>query len=146
MTNLQAAVGLAQTRKIKALIAKKREIAALYNERLKHIEGIVTPIEEKWAKNVYWMYAILVDEKEFGISRDRLRHKLLSEGVDTRSFFFPMHKQPVFQKMGLFSKERYPISEYISRRGLYLPSGLALTRKQIDLVCDKIEKIRKRYT
>lgn len=145
MTNLQAAVGLGQLSKIDKHIEKKRWIAKVYNERLKDIEGITLPSEEPWAKNVYWMYAILVDEKEFGISRDRLRHKLLSEGVDTRSFFFPMHKQPVFQKMGLFRKERYPISEYISRRGLYLPSGLALTRKQIDLVCDKIEKIRKRY-
>jgi perosamine synthetase len=143
MTNLQAAVGLAQTRKIKALIAKKREMAALYNERLKHIEGIVTPIEEKWAKNVYWMYSVLIDEKSFGMDRDRLKEELFKKGVDTRIFFVPMHQQPVFRKIGLFKKERYPIAEDISKKGLYLPSGFLMDKRKIDFVCDTILKIRK---
>ena len=145
MTNLQAAVGLAQMLQVNHLIEKKRWIAKLYNQRLKAIEGIITPKEESWAKNVYWMYGILIDEKIFGLSRDKLKEELYNESVDSRLFFIPMHKQPVFQKMGLFRKEKYPVSEYISKRGLYLPSGLALTRKQIDLVCDKIERIKKRH-
>lgn len=145
MTNLQAAVGLGQLLKIDKFIRKKRWIASCYNERLKDVRGITLPAEEPWARNVYWMYAILVDEKEFGISRDKLREELLKEGVDTRAFFYPMHKQPVFLKMGLFRGERYPVSEYISKRGLYLPSGLTLTRRQIYTVCDKLAKIREKY-
>lgn len=145
MTNLQAAVGLAQMSRIKSLINKKRSIAKLYNERLENIEGVRTPIEEEWAKNVYWMYGILINEKIFGLSRDQVRKKLWEEGVDTRSFFFPIHKQPVFRKMGLFIKDRHPVSEDIAKRGLYLPSGLTLDEKKIDFVCDKLKKIRKRY-
>ncbi|MCK9604183.1 MAG: DegT/DnrJ/EryC1/StrS family aminotransferase [Candidatus Omnitrophica bacterium] len=145
MTNLQAAVGLAQVSKIESLIDKKRRIARIYNERLKNIEGIEIPREEKWAKNVYWMYGVLIDEKVFGLSRDKVREKLYGEGVDTRSFFVPMHKQPVFRKMGLFLKEKYPVAEDISRRGLYLPSGLTLDEKKIDFISDKLKKIKKRY-
>lgn len=145
MTNLQAAVGLAQTQKINDLINKKRKMAHLYNKKLKDIEGITTPIEEAWAKNVYWMYGILIDENTFGLSRDRLREELYKEGVDTRSFFIPMHKQPIFKKMGLFLREKYPVAEDISRRGLYLPSGLSLKESEIDFICDRIKKIKKKY-
>jgi len=145
MTNLQAAVGLAQISKIESLIDKKRRIARMYNERLTAIEGITTPIEESWAKNVYWMYSVLIDKKQFGLSRDKFREELLKESVDTRSFFIPMHRQPVFKAMGLFRRERYPVAEDISERGLYLPSGLSLDEKKIDYICDKIKKIRRRY-
>lgn len=145
LTNLQAAVGLAQTQRIKELISKKRRIARLYNERLRDIEGITTPIEESWAKNVYWMYGILVDEKAFGLSRDRIRESLYAQGIDTRAFFIPMHQQPVFQKMGLFLKERYPVAEDISRRGLYLPSGLSLRENEIDFICGRLKGIKKKY-
>ncbi len=145
MTNLQAAVGLAQVLRISELVAKKRKIAALYTKKLKDIEGLATPIEEKWAKNVYWMYSILIDKKSFGISRDKFKEELLKEGIETRSFFVPMHKQPVFRSMGLFRNERYPVSEYISGSGLYLPSGLNLNEKKIDFICEKIRKIKQKY-
>ena len=145
MTNLQAAVGLAQVSRIKELIDKKIKIASLYNARLKNIEGITTPRQEPWAKNVYWMYGILIDQNIIGLSRDRFREELYKEGVDTRSFFIPMHKQPVFRKMGLFLKEKYPVSENLGRRGLYLPSGLNLDEKKIDFVCDKIKKVIRKY-
>ncbi len=145
MTNLQAAVGLAQTLRINDLINKKRQMACLYNERLKDIEGVILPIEEKWAKNVYWMYSILIDKKAFGISRDRFREELLKEGVETRTFFIPMHRQPVFRKMGLFKNERYPVAEDISGRGLYLPSGMNMDEEKIDFVCNKIRKIKIRH-
>ena len=145
MTNLQAAVGLAQVLRIDKLIARKRKIAALYNERLKGIDGLTAPVEEKWAKNVYWMYSILIDKKALGISRDKFKEELLKEGIETRSFFVPMHKQPVFRKMGLFLGERYPVSEDISKRGLYLPSGLNLDREKIDFICEKIKRIKQKY-
>ena len=145
MTNLQAAIGLAQTQRIEESISKKRKIAHLYDGRLKGIEGITTPIEESWAKNVYWVYGILIDEKILGLSRDKFREELYKEGIDTRPFFIPMHKQPVFRKMGLFLREKYPVSEDIAKRGLCLPSGLNLNEKQIDFICEKIKKIKQKY-
>jgi perosamine synthetase len=145
MTNLQAAVGLGQLSKIGKFVQKKRLMARAYNSGLRGIAGIRLPIEEAWAKNVYWMYAILVDKKEFGISRDKLREELFKEGVDTRAFFYPMNKQPVFRKMGLFLKESYPVSERIAEGGLYLPSGLSLDEEKTDLVCEKIKKIKRKY-
>jgi len=144
MTNLQAAVGLAQTRQIEKFIRIKRRMARAYNERLKDVQGLKLPVEEKWAKNVYWMYSVVV-EKGFGLSRDRLMEELRKEGVDTRAFFVPMHRQPVLLKAGVVSKKaKYPVADSISRRGLYLPSGLALKDSEIDLVCEKIRKIQKR--
>lgn len=142
MTNMQAAVGLAQFGKIKALLEKKRRIASLYNRYLKEVKGLRLPFEEKWAKSVYWMYAVLVED-DFGLSRDRLRVKLLKEGIETRSFFVPMHRQPVMRKLAVVDKrKRYPVADYISERGLYLPSGLALKEKDILYVCRKIKEIQ----
>ncbi|HAH22103.1 MAG TPA: aminotransferase DegT [Candidatus Omnitrophica bacterium] len=145
MTNLQAAVGVAQVLRINSLIEKKRWIARCYNERLKGLDGLTLPREEPWVKNVYWMYSLLIDKKATGFTRDAFRAQLLKEGVDTRAFFFPMHKQPVFLKQGMFRREKYPVAEDIARRGLYLPSGMALTESQIDFVCTVIKKIIKNH-
>ena len=72
---------------------------------IKDVKGIRLPVEKEWAKNVYWMYSILVED-EFGMSRDELMEELEKKGVETRRFFIPMHEQPVFQNMGLFKGER----------------------------------------
>lgn len=141
MTNLQAALGVAQLEEVKKYIQKKRWMAALYNERLSKIKGLTLPIEHSWAKNVYWMYGILV-EKEFGVTRDEFMKKLLERGIDTRTFFIPMHKQPALKQLGLFKGEKYPVSDEIGNRGLYLPSGLAITEKQIKIVCKAIRDIK----
>jgi perosamine synthetase len=142
MTNLQAALGVAQLEEVKKYIDKKRWMASLYNHRLSKIKGLTIPIERDWAKNVYWMYGILV-ENEFGMSRDELMQKLYKMGVDTRTFFIPMHRQPALTRLGLFKGEKYPVSDEIGRRGLYLPSGLAITKKQIVTVCEAIKAINK---
>lgn len=145
MTNMQAALGLAQIEKVNKLIEKKRRIAGLYNDNLKDIEGLRLPLEEKWAKSVYWMYSVLVED-DFGLTRDEFKIELLKSGVETRSFFIPMHRQPVIQKMGLVDKKkRYPVSDYISGHGLYLPTGLALKDKDVLFVCEAIRKMQKRH-
>lgn len=141
MTNMQAALGVAQLEEIEKYIKKKRWMAALYKERLSKIEGLTLPVEHNWAKNVYWMYGILV-EKEFGITRNEFMQKLSGKGVDTRTFFIPMHKQPALIKLGLFKGEKYPVSDEIGRRGLYLPSGLAITEEQIEIVCKAVKDIK----
>ena len=143
MTNMQAAIGLAQTRRIKELIAKKRWIADMYRENLEGMKGLTLPAEKEWAKNVYWMYSVLV-EKDFGMPRDTLMEKLFKEGVDTRAFFVPMHRQPIIVKEGIKPvKGGYPVADSISRKGLYLPTGLTLSKKDILTVCGKLEKVRK---
>ncbi len=144
MTNMQAAIGMAQLRKIDMLLERKRKIAALYHRYLKDIEGLRLPIEENWAKSVYWMYGVLIKD-DFGISRDNLKAQLLKEGVETRDFFVPMNRQPAIKKLASADKKRkYPVADYISRRGLYLPTGLTLREADILYICDKLRKIQKR--
>lgn len=146
MTNIQAALGLAQCEKIEEKVERKREIARLYTELLKDEPGLTLPYEAPWAKNVYWMYGILIGDG-FGVSRDELMRKLKDKGVDTRAFFYPMHLQPVYQgddpRLPDTSGE-YPVSSDLAKRGLYLPSGPGLTRSQIEEVVDKVLECRYR--
>ncbi|MFW9973452.1 MAG: DegT/DnrJ/EryC1/StrS family aminotransferase, partial [Candidatus Odinarchaeota archaeon] len=97
MTNLQAAIGKAQVDKIDKLIDKKRDIAKRYSDGLASVKGITLPVEMDWAKNVYWMYSVLI-EKEFGLTRDELISKLRERDIEARTFFIPMNLQPVFKK------------------------------------------------
>jgi len=140
MTNLQAAVGVAQLEKIEKFVRMRRNNAMLYNSLLGNIKGITLPVEEEWAKNVYWMYSILIED-DFGIDRDELRIQLKKNGIETRTFFIPMHQQPIFKKMGL-SEGNCPVADELSRKGLYLPSSSSLTEKDIRFVCQNIKKIK----
>jgi len=139
MTNVQAAIGLAQTERVAEHVARKRSIAARYNERLKGLDGLILPVERPGCKNVYWVYAVVLKD---AVSFDaaELAARLKAYGVDTRPFFTGMHEQPVFAERGLFAGERYPVTERISRRGLYLPSGLPLRDHDIDFVCDAVRR------
>lgn len=128
MTNLQAAVGVAQVEQMANFIENRRRNAALYNQLLDDIPGIVTPPEAEWVKNVFWMYSILVEE-DFGMSRDQLRAYLAKQGIETRTFFIPMHLQPIYYEA--FKGERYPVAEMLCQRGFYLPSASSLTAAQI---------------
>jgi len=138
MTNLQAAVGLAQVEQLDGFVVARRRNAAEYNCRLHGIPGIRTPAEAPWAKNVYWMYGILVDEAEYGMSRDTLRRVLADHGIETRTFFIPMHCQPVYWQQ--FKGERYPVAEDLCKRGFYLPSASSLSIEEIEYVTDVIRK------
>ncbi|MEM3647383.1 MAG: DegT/DnrJ/EryC1/StrS family aminotransferase, partial [Thermofilum sp.] len=140
MTNLQAALGLAQLERMDQIVAKKRWIGQEYSRRLQDIEGLQLPVEEPWARSVYWMYGVVLSE-EIGMDADQLAKKLRERGVDTRPFFLGMHEQPVFHRRGLFLKERYPVAERLARQGLYLPSGLALTEDQLAQVCDVMHEV-----
>lgn len=134
MSNLQAAVGLAQIERLDEFIKIKRQNAQIYNALLRDIRGITLPHEKDYAKNVYWMYAILV-ENEFGISRDKLREKLAQKGIETRVFFIPIHLQPIYSKI---CKGEFPIVEEFCRKGLYLPSGLTLKKDEIEFIAKSI--------
>ena len=139
MTNLQAALGLAQLEEVDKYIEKKLWIGDIYNKELSGISNLELPIDEAFAKSVYWMYAIRV-KKNNNITKDELRSKLFKLGVDTRDFFYPLHDQPVFKRLGMFGNEEYPISSDLSERGFYIPSGLALTKQQILNVVKAIKR------
>lgn len=140
LTNLQAAIGLAQLERIEKSLQKKSWMGKSYTEQLKVIDCLQLPIEKPWAKNVYWMYGIVLD-KSRGMDAVEFARKLAEKNVMTRPFFLGMHEQPVFQNMGLFCNEQYPVAERISRQGLYLPSGLTLTESQIDEVCEVVKQV-----
>jgi perosamine synthetase len=137
MTNLQAAVGLAQTEQMEGFVGRRRENAALYTSLLQDVEGLSLPVEEPWAKNVYWMYGMLVED-EFGATRDELRRGLAGQGIETRTFFIPMHLQPIYH--GDYQGERYPVAEDLCRRGLYLPSASSLTESEIESVVRAVKR------
>ena len=139
LTNLQAALGVAQLERIDAAVAHKRWMAEQYAERLRELPGLQLPIERPWARSVYWMYGVVLDA-ESGIDAEALSGQLHERGVETRPFFLGMHEQPVLRRLGLFKGESYPIAERIARQGLYLPSGLTLTEDQIDHVAAALEE------
>lgn len=143
MTNLQAAIGVAQIERVEEFISIKRSLGDYYRKRLSTIPGVRFQVEKPYAKSVYWMYSIELDESS-GIDAEAMMAGLRERGISTRPFFMGMHAQPVLNEMGLFIGEKYPNTERAYRQGLYLPSGLTLTRTQIDLVCDAIEEIMKK--
>lgn len=140
MTNLQAALGIGQIERMPELLRKKRWIAAQYTERLADVVSLTLPNEREWAKSIYWMYGIVVDPAS-GYNAAALSNRLYEAGVETRPFFLGLHEQPALRKLGLFSGERYPVTEHLSTHGLYLPSGLSLTEAQIDEICDEVRRI-----
>jgi len=135
MTNLQAALGVAQLEKIDVFIKRKREIAETYNSLLKDVKGIALPPEMPWAKNVYWLYSILVDEKESGISRDKLMINLAENGFETRRFFYPIHTMPPYKK---YAGDDFHVAERLSSCGINLPSGIKLTKEEIEDIAQLI--------
>jgi len=138
MSGLQAALGLAQLEHIDEFVSIRRKNAKLYNSLLFELgEKITLHPEASWAKNVYWMYSILIQDK-FGISRDELIKKLELEGIETRTFFYPIHVQPVYTKQ--YKEQSFPVADELSRKGINLPSGNNLTADEVTYVCDCIKK------
>lgn len=141
MTNLQAALGVAQLERLDEFIVRKRKMGKLYTELLSDISSLHLPIEStEYAENIYWVYGIVLDES-LAINGEEMMKRLHSMGIGTRAFFWPMHEQPVFEKMGLFRGESYPIAEQLARRGIYIPSGLALSSEQIHKVAEKVREV-----
>ena len=133
MTNLQAAIGVAQMERIEAIIQKKRENAQTYASLLSNVPGVTLPMEAEWARNVYWMYCILIDNSLWP-PRDQIISSLKTKGVDTRPLFYPIHSMPPYRS----SDGHFPVAEDISRRGINLPSGVGLTAQDIKRVVDAL--------
>lgn len=141
MTNLQAAVGLAQTERLDEYVAARRRNAALYTELLAEVDGITTPPEVGEVDNVFWMYGVLVDPGRFGCTRDELREGLAERGIETRTFFIPIHLQPIYAPQ--FAGRRFPVAEELCARGLYLPSASSLTERQVRYVVEAVREVQK---
>lgn len=135
MTGYQAAMGLVQTRKIEQIIAEKRRVAQTYNRLLQNTPGLQLPFEAEWARNVYWMYAIVV-RSEFGISRNELMQYLTNAGIDSRTFFCPMNQQPCLQSQPGFRELPCPVADELWESGLYLPSTYTLSTESISQIAD----------
>jgi len=140
MTNMQAAVGLGQAERVDEIVERKRWMGKSYTERLTGIPGLKLPIEQPWAKHVYWMYAVELEDSA-GLDATQFAEKLLERGVQTRPFFVGMHDQPALRDRGLFEGEQYPVTDRISRQGLYLPSGMALSESQLGQVCEAVREV-----
>ena len=139
-TNLQAAVGLAQLERLDEFVARKRAMCKYYTEQLQDVDGLILPIEKTdYADNIYWVYGIVLD-KQIKAENRKIQKLLAEEGIGSRTFFWCMHEQPVYQKQGLFIKESYPQAEYLARKGFYIPSGLALTEGQMQRVVTGLRK------
>lgn len=141
MTNLQAALGVAQLERLDEFVEIKRRMGARYTELLQGIKGIQLPVpKSECAENIYWVYGIVLDDD---VPFDALEamSRLGKAGVGTRPFFWPMHEQPVFIKRGMFEGERYPNAERIARRGFYIPSGMALSGQQIERSAQAVRKM-----
>lgn len=140
MTNLQAAVGVAQLERVDTLIEARRSMAARYRQALQGIPHLQLPVERDWAKNVYWMFGIALRES-CPMSAEEVMAALKREGIDTRAFFQPLHRQPGLEKAGLAQRGDFPVSEYLARRGFYLPSSGHLTPAQIDRVAGTLRRL-----
>ncbi len=139
MTNMQAALGCAQLERIGDLVARKIAMMDRYNDGLAGLP-LQTPHVAPWARTSVWMYAFVLEDS-VPYDAKTLAKRLADEGVQTRPFFLGMHEQPVYRAMGLFADTSCPVTEKIARRGLYLPSGQAITDEQIDAVIAAVRKV-----
>jgi perosamine synthetase len=139
MTNLQAAVGLAQLQHLDEAVEAKIAIAREYSVRLRHVPGITIPPDSNWAPNVYWVYGILIEDA-YGLDRKTVQAELKCQGIETRRFFHPLHRQPIIPKAGI--REAFPMSARISERGMYLPSYIDMDSATIERVADCLSGLR----
>mgnify|MGYP001185631798 FL=1 len=141
MTNLQAALGCGQLKNIQKIIKRKREIGDLYYEKLKNNKNLILQKKKtQYSKNIYWVFGILIKDKN-KFDRNSVMKKLLKHGIDTRPFFLSMNKQNIFIKKKIFNKIKMPNSEYLSKNGFYVPSGLGLKNSEINYICLMLNKI-----
>lgn len=141
MTNLQAALGLGQLDRLDQVLIRKHEIGCLYNQHLKGLPSIQTPLHRvDYADNLYWVFGIIIDQC-VGITASQALQTLAAKGIGCRPFFFPMHQQPVLRQLGLFDSIHLPNSEKMYKYGLYLPSGLSLLDEQIEQVVAVVHEL-----
>ena len=143
MTNLQAALGVAQLERVEEFVARKRHMGQRYLALLADVPGLQLPLPRTdYAENIFWVFGLMLDDTVPFDAVEAMR-RLGARGIGTRPFFCPMHQQPVFLERGLFAGENYPVAERMYARGFYIPSGMALTEAQMDEVAIVMKEIFK---
>ena len=141
MTNMQAAIGLAQLERLDQFVEKKRALGRRYSELLSNVSAAQLPLgHTEYAENIYWIFGLVLKDGLGPTAIEAMRY-MSEEGIGCRPFFYPMHKQPVLHAMGLFHGEHYPVAEHLSRNGFYIPSGMALTDAQADRCAQAVQKV-----
>jgi perosamine synthetase len=140
MSNVQAALGLAQTERLEELVDRRRNNAARYIRSLAGVDGIGLPDEAENVRSVFWMVALTVDAERFGCTRDELRRRLAARGIETRNFFLPVHLQPAYYRQQL--PRSYPVAERLGMSGLYVPSSPGLSDADVAYVAAAIVEAR----
>ncbi len=140
MTNLQAALGLAQLECLDEYVVLKRKMGEFYSKSLADVQGFQLPLAKTdYAENIYWVYGILLADS-IPFDAEEAMRRLSRQGIGTRPFFWPMHEQPVFQDRGMFAGQRFPVAEKLARRGFYIPSGLGLTVQDMERVVEVVRQ------
>ena len=146
MTNMQAALGLAQLERLDEFVNIKRGMGKFYNQELAKVENIYLPLAKTaYAENIYWVYGIVLD-KSLPFDAELVMEGLTQLGVGSRPFFCPMNLQPVLQKMGLFIGESYPVAEWLYKNGFYIPSGMGLKVNQMAQSVERLKTVLGRLT
>ncbi|MBF0602704.1 MAG: DegT/DnrJ/EryC1/StrS family aminotransferase [Nitrospirae bacterium] len=136
ITNLQAALGLAQMERMDAFITKKRAMGAAYQHWLEGLAAFEKPpAKTPYADHIYWVFGLVLSDQARTTSAQEAANLLKERGIGTRPFFWPMHEQPVLKRMGFFKDESLPISERLARRGFYVPMGLGMQRDDVRHCC-----------
>lgn len=141
MTNLQAAIGVAQIERLDEFINIKRLMGARYTAMLAELPGVQLPLQKTtYADNIYWVYGLIIKESVKMTAEEAIKI-LAKKGIGCRPFFYPMHLQPVLKRMGFFHNEHYPVAERMYNKGFYIPSGMALTEIQMLRVVDALWEV-----
>ena len=141
LSNIQAALGLAQLKQLDKFVKIKRNIGNKYKSHLKNITQVIQPLKKlKYCENIYWVYGLVI-KKESKLKLKEIIKKLSARGIETRNFFWPLNKQPILNKMGYFKNQKFPVAEFLGKNGFYIPTGLALTQKQQNYVIENIKNI-----
>ena len=139
---MQAALGLSQLKRIKNIVKKKKIIYYYYYNQFKNNKKIlVQPPTLNKEKNIYWIFGILINDNKF--KKEDVIKKLLKLGIQCRDFFWPMHKQKIFIQQKTFKKEKFPVANFFSKNGFYIPTGIDITKKQMIHVAKSINSILK---
>jgi perosamine synthetase len=138
MTNIQAAIGLGQLEQIEWHIARHREIASWYHDLLCDEDNLILPAEKPWAKNVYWMTSVVLEES-FTRSRDETMAALAEKGIETRPFFYPMHITPMYKSLA--NGREFPVADRLAARGMNLPSSALLTYDDVLYVSNTLRSL-----
>lgn len=138
LSGMQGALGLSQLERAQQSVDTKRRNASLYNELLSVLGGKISlPPEAAWARNVYWMYSVLV-RGSASASRNGLIEHLERDGIESRTFFYPIHSQPAYSSLA--GRVPFPIADELSGNGINLPSGNNLTEAEIHTVCESVKR------